>query len=65
MRLPYHGGLLSAHMHDSPAMRPGEVDTMIGKWPGSLLSTPARRIRLSGGTDAEVDFVPGARGNGL
>jgi hypothetical protein len=65
MRLPYHGGLLSAHMQDSPATRPGEVDTMIGKWLGPDLSTPAGQIRLSGGTDAEVDFVPGAKGDDL
>ena len=45
MRLPYHGGLLSAHMQDSPATRPGEVETMIGKWLGPDLSTPARQIR--------------------
>ena len=38
---------------------------MIGKWLAALLSTPARQIRLSGGPDAEVDFVPGAKGHGL
>jgi hypothetical protein len=65
VRLPYHGGLLSAHMHDSLATRPSEVDTMIGKWLGVLLSTSDRQIRLSGGTDAEVDFVPGAKGHDL
>jgi L-ascorbate metabolism protein UlaG (beta-lactamase superfamily) len=63
--LPYHGGLLGAHMHDSRATRPGEVDTMIGEWLGVLPSTPARQIHLSGGTDAEVDFVPGSEGHGL
>lgn len=65
MRLPYHGGLLGAHMHDSSATRPGEVDSMIGKWLGALLSTPTRQIRVSGGTGAEVDFVPGSKGHGL
>ena len=38
---------------------------MIGKWLGVLLSTPARQIRLSGATDAEADFIPGAKGHGL
>jgi hypothetical protein len=38
---------------------------MIGKWLGVLLSTSDRQIRLSGGTDAEVDFVPGAKGHDL
>jgi hypothetical protein len=38
---------------------------MIGKCLGPDLSTSARRIRLSGGTDAEVDFVQGATGDGL
>ena len=38
---------------------------MIGKWLGALLSTPTRQIRLSGGTGAEVDFVPGFKGHGL
>jgi hypothetical protein len=61
----YHGGLLGAHMHDSRATRSGEVNTMIGKRLGALLSTPTRQIRLSGQTDAEVDFVPGSRGHGL
>jgi hypothetical protein len=65
MRLPYHGGLLSAHMQDSPTTRPGAVDTMIGKWLGPALSTPTRQIRPSGGTDAEVGFVPGAKGDDL
>jgi hypothetical protein len=65
VRLPYHGGPLGTHMHDSPVMRPGEVDTMIGKWLGALLSTPTRQIRVSGATDAEVDFVPGTKGHGL
>ncbi len=65
MRLPYHGGLLGAHMHDSRATRPSEVDTMIGNWLGVLLSTSDRQIRLSGGTDAEVDFVPGAKEHDL
>ncbi len=32
VRLPYHGGPLGAHMHDPSATRPGEVDTMTGKW---------------------------------
>jgi hypothetical protein len=63
MRLPYHGGLLSAHMQDSPATRPGEVDTMIGKWLGPDMSMPTRQIRPSGGTDAEVDLVPGVKGD--
>ena len=65
MRLRYHGGLLGAHMHDSRATRPGEVDTMIGNWLRALLSTPARQIRLGGETDAAADFVPGAKGHGL
>ena len=65
MRLRYHGRLLGAHMHDSRVTRPGEVDTMIGKWLGAMLSTPASQIRLSGGTDADVDFAPGAKGYGL
>ena len=38
---------------------------MIGKWLGALLSTPTRKIRVSGGTDAEVDFVPDFEGHGL
>lgn len=38
---------------------------MIGKWLGALLSTPTRQIRVSGGTGAEVDFVPGSKGHGL
>ena len=38
---------------------------MIGKWLGALLSTPTRKIRLSGGPDAEVDFVPDSKGHGL
>ena len=38
---------------------------MIGKWLGALLSTPTRQIRVSGGTDAEVDFVPDFKGHGL
>jgi hypothetical protein len=38
---------------------------MIGKWLGTLLSTPTRQIRLSGGTDAEVDFVLDSKGHGL
>jgi hypothetical protein len=38
---------------------------MIGKWLGPDLSTPAGQIRLSGGTGAEVDFVPGAKGDDL
>jgi len=38
---------------------------MIGKWLGVLLSTPTRQIRVSGGTDAEVDFVPDFKGHGL
>jgi hypothetical protein len=37
---------------------------MIGKWLAALLSTSACRIRLSGGPDAEVDFVPDAKGHG-
>ncbi len=61
----YHDGLLGAHMHDSCATRPGEVDTMMGKWLGALPSTPTRQIRLGGGADAEVDFVPGSEGHGL
>jgi hypothetical protein len=65
VRLPYHGSLLGTHMHDSPVTRPGEVDTMIGKWLAAQLSTSARQIRVSGGTDAEVDFVPGSKGYGL
>jgi hypothetical protein len=35
---------------------------MIGKWLGALLSTPTHQIRLSGGTDAGVDFVPDSKG---
>jgi hypothetical protein len=65
MRLRYHGRLLGAHMHDYCATRPGEVDTMIGTWPGALLSTPTHQNRLSGETDGAVDFVPGAKGHGL
>jgi hypothetical protein len=38
---------------------------MIGKWLGALLSTPTSQTRLSGGTDAEVDFAPNAKGHGL
>jgi len=38
---------------------------MIGKWLGVLLSTSDRQFRLSGGTDAEVDFVPGAKEHDL
>ena len=38
---------------------------MIGKWLGALLSTPTHQIRLSGGTDAEVDVVPDSEGHGL
>jgi hypothetical protein len=38
---------------------------MIGKWLGALLSTPTREIRLSGGTDVEVDFVPDSKEHGL
>ena len=38
---------------------------MIGEWPGALLSTPPHQIRLSGGTDAEVDVVPDFEGHGL
>ena len=38
---------------------------MTGKRLGALLSTPTRQIRLSGGTDAEVDFVPDSEGHGL
>jgi hypothetical protein len=38
---------------------------MIGKRLDTLLSTPARQIRLSGQTDGEVDFVPGSKGHGL
>ena len=38
---------------------------MIGKWLAAQLSTPGRQIRVSGGTDAEVDFVPGSKGYGL
>ena len=37
---------------------------MIGKWLGALPSTPSHQIRLSGGTDAEVDLVPGSKGHG-
>jgi hypothetical protein len=39
MRLRYHGGLVGAHMRKLPASSPDEVDTMIGKWLGALLST--------------------------
>ena len=38
---------------------------MIGKRLGALLSTPTRKIRVSGGTDAGVDFVPDFKGHGL
>ena len=38
---------------------------MIGKCLGALLSTPTRQIRVSGGTRAEVDFVPDFKGRGL
>jgi hypothetical protein len=38
---------------------------MIGKWLGAPLSTPTRQIRVSGGTDAEADFVPGSKGQCL
>ncbi len=38
---------------------------MIGKWLGVLLSTLLRQVCVSGGTDAEADFVPGAKGHGL
>jgi len=38
---------------------------MIGKWLSALLSTPTRQIRVSGGTDAAVDFVPDFKGHGL
>jgi hypothetical protein len=65
VRLPYHGGLPGAHMHDSCVTRPDEVGTMIGKWLSALLSTPTRQIHLSGATDGEVDFVPGSKGHGL
>lgn len=65
VRLPYHGNLLGTHMHDSLATRPSEVNTMIGKWLGVLLSTLLRQIRVSGGTDAEADFVPDPKGHGL
>jgi len=63
--LPYHGGLLGAHMHDPYATRPGEVGTMIGEWLGAPLSTPTHQVHLCGRTDAEADFVPGAKGHGL
>ena len=36
VRPPYHRGLLGTHMHDSSATRPGEVNSMIGKWLGAL-----------------------------
>ena len=65
MRLPYHGSLLGTHMHDYLAMRPSEVNTMIGKGLGVLLRTLLRQIHVSGGTDAEADFVPGSKGHGL
>jgi hypothetical protein len=65
MRMSYHGDLLAAHMHDSSATRPGEVDGMIGRWLGALPSTPTRQIRVSGETDAEADFVPRSKGHGL
>ena len=38
---------------------------MIGKWLGVLLSTLLRQVCVSGGTDAEADFVPGSKGHGL
>ncbi len=38
---------------------------MIGNWLGVLPSTSDRQIRLSGGTDAEVDFFPGAKEHDL
>lgn len=50
--MPYHGGPLGAHMHDPSATRPGEVDTMIGKWLGALLSRPSHQIRLGRGMNA-------------
>ena len=62
--LPYHGGLLGAHMHDPSATRPSEVGSMIGNWLGTLLSRPAHQIRLSEATNAEVDLVPAAKGQG-
>jgi hypothetical protein len=65
VRLSYQGGVLGAHMHDSRATKPSEVDTMVGKWLGVLLSTSDRQIRLSGRTDAEVDCVPGAKEHDL
>jgi hypothetical protein len=39
VRLRYHGGLLGTHMRELSVSSPGEVDTMIGKWLGALLST--------------------------
>lgn len=49
VREPYHGGPLGAHVHDPSATRPGEVDTMIGKSLGALLSRPSHQIRLGRG----------------
>jgi len=63
--LPYHGGLLGAHMQDPYATRPGEVGTVIGEWLGARPSTPTHQIHLCGRTDAEVDLVPGSKGHGL
>jgi len=37
---------------------------MIGNWLRALLSTPTHQIRLGRETDAEADFVPGAKGHG-
>lgn len=61
VRLPYHNGLLGAHMHDPSATRPGEVDTMTGKWLGAPLGTPSHQVRLSRGTGTEVDLVPSGK----
>jgi hypothetical protein len=64
VRLPYHGHLLAAHMHDPSATRPGEVDTMIGIWLGALLSTRSHWIGLSGVPDSEAGIVPRVKGHG-
>lgn len=37
---------------------------MTGKRLGAPLSMPKHQIRFGGGTDAEVDLVPGSKGHG-
>ena len=63
MRLRYHDDVLGAHMYDPSPTRPAEVDhdRQVAR---CSADTPARQIRLSGGTDA-VGLGSGLQGTRL